>query len=484
MHGERGDVRGSTMPTLGLLALQVVLATFPVASAVLAAPPAKAPAEARLSVAGTVRDSNGQPVKEAVVVAAITDRVRGRPVAIGRQVTRTDAEGRYRITVVGDSPDTSRSRLTVCAYGEPFCPSHLVRNLSGPEPKPEGVVLVDDAREVLKSDKVDRVGPTPLTGDVDLVLEPAVPFVGQVRDQAGQPVEGAWIRFEGILREAADGTLSEVFPPSSEFVRDSPLEVLYRVKSDRTGTFRFPALPSGSHLLLKVEAKGMADLRTRRIYGAPADPLAGYLSGTADRPAEIVLGPEARVIGRVITALPGVKTSGLTLLAQNTDDSKNIVYWKPVKTDVEGRFVIDGLDESTINLFLVDHPPAGEWTYRAIANANLTPGEATEVQIELIRAVLAEGTVVDLEGKPVAKAHVGLYGPMRPRSGGAIIGDTTDAAGRYRFRVPPGETYFYIVGPPKGYVRLPGENSSQLVEIPEDAAEVDVPPIPLQSVGP
>jgi hypothetical protein len=451
-------------------------------SAVIAVQPEMAPDEVGISVTGIVRDPQGRPLGNSVVVAAFTPLRFDLPPVVGRQVVKAGPDGRFRITLVGHEAIVPQSRLTFCAYKEPFSPISLNKLLSKPDLPPPPKVDRAKTKEV-RTDSVRRVEPTPLAGDVELVLGAAAPFVGTVKDQAGRPIEGASVRFATIRREAPDGTVTEVFPPREEFIRGTPLEPLYLIKSDKAGKFRFPALPPGSRLLLLVEANGMADVRTRPFGSGQGDPLEGYLAGTEERPAEIVLEPEAKVTGRVVTKLPGVKTSGLKVFVQDTDASRTHKNRKPARTDADGRFILTGLDETTVNIFLVDHPAAGGWTYRAIQDAELTPGQTKDVEIELIRGVLAEGTVIDQAGRPVADAHVGLYGPMRPRSGAAIIGDRTDRDGRYRFRVPPGETYFYVSGPPEGYTWLPQEGSSQLVEIPDDVTTFRVPPIPVRSVA-
>ena len=163
---------------------------------------------------------------------------------------------------------------------------------------------------------------------------------------------------------------------------------------------------------------------------------------------------------------------------QGTHDSHGI--WREGRTDADGRFAFEGLDEGTANIFFMDHPNDGPWTYRAAANTELKPGRTTEVEIELIRGVQVEGQVVDADsGRPVAGVVVGLYGPIRPRSGAAIISTTTDQDGRYRFRLPPGETYFYIyVRPRPEYGQQPG--GSQTAVIPDDAREFTVPRIELR----
>jgi len=466
----------------GLTALLAATWVLAAISAANARQPEIAPDEVRVSVAGIVRDPKGQPVEGAVVVAGIIPWEFDLPRVVGRQVVKTGPDGRYRFSLVGHEAIVSQSRLTLCAYKEPFSPVCQMKDLRKPDPPPPAKVDQATAKAV-RVDGVRQVEVAELAGDVELVLEVSAPFVGSVKDQAGRQVGGASVRFEGIRRETPDGIAAESILPPQELVRGTLLESLYFTRSDKGGKFRFPALPPGTRLLLLVEAKGMADLRTRPISGDLVDPLAGYLAGTEAEPAKLEIGPAARVKRRVVAKLPGVKTSGLKVFAQEIDGSRNEVYRNSAGTNAEGRFVLAGLDESTINIFLDDHPAAGEWTYRAVPNLELSPGVTKDVEIELIRGTLAEGTVVDQAGRAVAGAWVGLYGPIRPRSGACIIGDRTDRDGRYRFRLPPGETYFYIFDPPQGYAPLPQEGSSQLVEIPADAVRFQVPPIPLRRLA-
>jgi hypothetical protein len=96
--------------------------------------------------------------------------------------------------------------------------------------------------------------------------------------------------------------------------------------------------------------------------------------------------------------------------------------WAETKTDAEGRFEFTGLSKGTANIFLTDHSNDGPRTYRAVAGTALLPGRSAEVAIEPIRGVQVEGKVVDARsGNPVPEVGVGVYGPMRPRSGAAII---------------------------------------------------------------
>src|SRR5262245_49912457 len=143
------------------------------------------------------------------------------------------------------------------------------------------------------------------------------------------------------------------------------------------------------------------------------------------------------------------------------------MLWSQATSDEAGRFEIGGLGEGTANLFIHDQLSDGPWTYRAVQDATLRPGESTDVEIELIEGVMVEGRVVSsADGGPVEGALVALYGPMRPRSGAAVINMKTGQDGCYRFHVPPGETYFYVQGPTTNYVTLPQQSASS-VRVPD-----------------
>ena len=185
-----------------------------------------------------------------------------------------------------------------------------------------------------------------------------------------------------------------------------------------------------------------------------------------------VLVPAARVSGRVVSKLPGVKVGGLEVYYQG---SRSAERYRPIKnssggtrTDIEGGFTIDGLSEGTINVFVHGEGENSEWTYRAASDVKLTLGVTSELVIELIRGVEVAGLVVERGSKtPLLGAQVGVYGPFRPRSGAMTTGATTDGSGRYRYRLPSGETYFYVMGPPHGFTRLSGEGSAARSPFPK-----------------
>jgi hypothetical protein len=390
-------------------------------------------------LAGVVRDGEGRPVAGATVVAG---QFRGGTPNHRIGTTRTD--GRFELAPAGESVLLDY----VLAHKDGFAPAGFLR---GP--------------------RDDRDG----EGDVVLRLSKPVPFVGIVRDRDGKPVAGATARIEYAQYPGSDGpdTCLNVIEP---IVRGTPLERLFRTTTDAQGRFLFPALPGGAKASLVITAVGMGEYNTMNRLGPRGE--IQFLAGSADAPAEVVLAPAARVVGRVITRFPSIKVGGLKVAMQGSHGHHGI--WAQTKTDAEGRFDFNGLSKGTANIFLMDHPNDGPWTYQAAADTALWPGRTTEVTIELIRGAQVEGSVIDARnGNPVAGVAVGVYGPMRPRSGAAIISAKTDNEGRYRFRLPPGQTTFYICGPvPNGYDG--GLNGGHTFDVPAGTRDFTVPAIEIR----
>jgi hypothetical protein len=394
-------------------------------------------------LAGVVRDDEGRPVAGATVVAGHSRT--GKP---NHRIGTSRSDGRFELAPAGEAALLDY----VVAHKDGFAPASFLRN-----------PLDDRAEE----------------GDVVLQLSKSVPFVGVVKDGEGKPVAGATARIDYAQYPGSGGpnTRLNLIEP---IVLGTPLERLFRTTTDAQGRFRFPALPGGAKASLVVTAAGMGEYNTMNWLGPNGE--LKLLAGSADAPAEVVLAPGSRVVGRVITRFPSTKVGGLRVAMQGSHGHHGI--WAETKTDAEGRFEFTGLSKGTANIFLTDHSNDGPWTYRAVADTALLPGRTAEVAIELIRGVQVEGKVVDARsGNPVPEVGVGVYGPMRPRSGAAIISAKTDNDGRYRFRLPPGQTHFYVCGPvPAEYGRQP--DGGHAVEIPAGAPEFTVPAIEIRPSSP
>jgi hypothetical protein len=392
-------------------------------------------------LAGVVRDAEGRPVAGATVVAG--QFAGGEP---NHRIATTDSNGRFELTPAGKSASLDYA----VAHKDGLAPASFVR--------------------FLRHDSADEE-----PGNVALQLGKTAPFVGVVKDSQGNPVAAATARIQFVQYSGSDGPATGL-AVIEHIVRGSPLERIFRTTTDTQGRFVFPALPGGAKVSIVVTAAGMGEFNSGNRTGP--DGQMELLSGTAAQPAIVVLAPGARVAGRIVTRIRGIKVSGLKVAMQGSQHSHAI--WAEAETDAAGRFEFTGVAEGTANVFLKDDKSDGLWTYRAAADIALRPGQATDVTIELIRGVRVEGRVTDgRDGIPVAGLGIGMYGPMRPRSGAAIVVAKTDKDGWYRFRLPPGPTYLYAYGPLPaefGQRVLPGRN----IDIPLEVQEFTVPTMQVQ----
>jgi protocatechuate 3,4-dioxygenase beta subunit len=428
------------------------VATAPPARIEAPAPPApeKNPDEIR----GVVLTPNGVPIRGATIVIAVDEKQRKT-----HEVLSTDAQGRFSWRV---PPGSDLVELFV--YKEAFALWHSSYSLK-----------VSPKLEIPK-----------------VRLTRSTPFSAVLVDEAGKPVAGATLRVEMIAHafEQGNSTGMSYTYLRREVIGGSPLERPFTTTTGADGGFTFQAVAPDAGLKLGGIAADGRSLRVRSRSGATgrmgsmmADE--GFVTSPAGGRAALVAIPAARVAGRVVTRLPGVSVSGLTAYYQASRPSREYRpetnFGEEVRTDADGRFVHDGLNEGTINVFVHGDGENKDWTYRAAQDIELKPGKTSEVTIELIRGVEVEGTIV-VQGSrtPIECAQVGVYGPFRPRTGAMTTGATTDARGRYHYRLPSGQTYFYVMGPPEGrFTSLPGEGSSRTVTIPDGAASYEVPPIEL-----
>jgi beta-lactamase regulating signal transducer with metallopeptidase domain len=399
---------------------------------------------------GRVRDMSGRPIPHTSILAK---RGGGSP---SHEIIETDAEGQFRIRF----ENVTDQGVTLVAYRAGLAPA-----LTSLRP--------------------------PFPDSIELVLSPAEPFVGIVNDSEGKAIQGASVHLQGIKgfdddptgtrrSGSAHGSMQIVrygIHPLESATADTPLKDLFVARSDEHGVFRFEAMPAASELMLKLTAPGMGSLQLPRIG---LNDMTKYLRGTAAEPARITMYPEAIVMGRVVTKLPDVNVANLKVILQGSGAPENRMMFGEATTDEKGQFAMGGFAEGTCNIMLRNNAADAPWTYRAIQDAKLQPGRASMVTIELIEGVLVSGSVVNQWAHPIKGVSVGMYGPMRPRSGAAIAHDVTDEFGKYSMRLPPGETYFYVSGCPEGFTILreaQGAETGHLVVIPDSEKSSKIPAI-------
>lgn len=112
-------------------------------------------------------------------------------------------------------------------------------------------------------------------------------------------------------------------------------------------------------------------------------------------------------------------------------------FGSTVPVSPEGRFVLNGLEPGTINVFVHGEGENDAWTYRAAKDVELVAGKTAEIVIEIVRGVEVEGTVVaQKSGAPVEKTMIGVYGPFRPRTGAATTSATPSSTTSRTIRPP------------------------------------------------
>jgi beta-lactamase regulating signal transducer with metallopeptidase domain len=417
-----------------------------------ARPLVKAESAAPRQITGLILGPDGKPMADAVVVAGLEESERPN-----HQVFKTDYDGQFTWSI----PEGSVSAYLV-AHKEGLAPVFWM--------------------SWLDTDK---------RGDhVELKLRQALPLSATLVDAAGRPVAHARVRIELLADTGTSprGNWTMFRYVRREVIGGSPLEALFETTTDQNGLFTFRSFSPEKWLMLGVTSADGTEMRVRakkEVRGPETTTVvdAGFVVAPPGEPNCLVAFPAARVKGRVVTTLPGVSVSGLRVSYQASTQAGEIGHntnfgMQKVTTGADGTFLIDGLNEGTINVFIHGKGAGEAWTYRAANDVVLNSGDTAEVAFELIRGVDVEGKVVlQGAGTPVAEAGVGVYGPFRPRTGAMTQGAKTDAQGRYHYRLPPGETYLYVMGPPPGFTRLPGEGSSRTITIPEGTSHYEVPPI-------
>ena len=227
----------------------------------------------------------------------------------------------------------------------------------------------------------------------------------------------------------------------------------------------------GSQMRMRIKQRA-----TARGTIAESMDLQGFVSAATGKETALVAYLAARVQGRVVTRLPGVSVSGLKVSYQSSRVRNDLpAYYSNfggvTRTDADGRFTFDGLNEGTINIFAEDGGNEAGWTYRAAQDVELKSGWTKAVLITLIRGVEVEGKVLaGSNGEPLKGANIGAQRADAASERGRSRRHKTDALGRYRYRLPPGETYFYVMGHPQGHADC-------TVIIPDGVARFEIPTI-------
>lgn len=384
-------------------------------------------------VTGTVKDEKGRPLADVdLMLQALDDR--DQP-----SYTKSAADGSFAFPAFRDHPDR-------------YFSMQLLAGKKGYTAAIGHVSPLDEPR-------------------VDLVLKTGGSLSGSVRDRNGKPVKGATVIYQTLEGGPGSGPHSWM-SPTAALVLKSSLEPYFVSRTDGNGQFRFAALPLDKQLGFLVKAEGMRDLNTIN------DRSEIEYSAQPGSPAPwLILVPEGRVSGRVISEIPGLKVEGLEIhLSEVRGSHWNDVY--PVRCDADGRFVFRGLPEG--NAYLEVGVQSEAWVPSSAPLVAVQEGKEASFEIKLIEGVVVEGTVVASgDGTPVAGVGVVIHAASRPKATIVRHYVESDKNGSYRLRLPPGEAQFYTERAPKQFVRQSEKDFKQIV-IPDGVKKFAGPTLILE----
>ena len=309
-------------------------------------------------------------------------------------------------------------------------PARLVRPL--PVSESEVVVLgkdypADTAATLVVRAKGHGLGfvhlwptPKPLAS---LTLPEPVALAGRAILLGGKAEAGVRVKATMLVRPHEPGTTE--FAALSEI---PDLDLGGTTAAD--GTFRIDDLPPSVQVAYDVDDARFA----RPRY---ADRRSWARAGR--RGKDLRLRPAARFTGRVTR--DGEPAANVKVAAQGTGAGDG---WGEAVSDPDGDYAIERLSPGEYNVAAdLQASPDETAVARAgvVAQAGATVGG---LDLALIPGVLIEGRVTDDAGKPV-RTEVGVYGPAHPQTSAWVQSSKTDADGRYRLRVPPGEQYVYLM---------------------------------------
>lgn len=357
-------------------------------------------ANAATGLTGKVVDENGQPVAGARVLSYQLSFL--PPVAKLEQETTTADDGSFALAglpaLIGGGMEQARS-VIVLAEG------HAV-----------GGAMIEGS------------GPQ---GPLTLRLSQPVAVSGKVTGPDGKPAAGATVRTLGVM------------PPTYEAGME-PFVVLWdtagsaTAETDAEGAFTLEGLPASNMLILYVEHP---DYAGRMYQGAAAEGLTIALQAAGSIEGQVVLRETKQ----------GIAQAKIFGMADGEEGS-----WGWATTDEAGRYRLTGLGAGKYQVMVFPAEEGVEWVSTGSREASVVAGQATQLDLEVIRGEVVKGRVVDEEtGQPVAGAVVSWgEGGFAPPA--AV---TTKEDGTFELRAAPGTVDLRVASVPKGYVRPEGQTT-------------------------
>jgi len=263
---------------------------------------------------------------------------------------------------------------------------------------------------------------------VEIRLEPGRIIEGKVTDQAGKPVEEAWV--------------------SAEEWRRNRRRLHLVAKSDAEGNFRITDAPA-DEVTFDIGKEGYMALEK-------------YVMRAGQRKYDITLRPTLKVRGTVIDAQTGRPIDKFTVTNGFDYEDGRAPEWEEhgVRTFTGGRYEMEYMQEIFTYRIRVD--AAG---YQSDVSDRIRPSEIQESNIvrdfKLDKAAVVTGKVHSPDGRPLPGADVVIAthelgivnGKIDSRSSEQNLVLKTDTNGGFRFK-PPVSTYTIIVLGEQGFAKI------------------------------
>ena len=237
---------------------------------------------------------------------------------------------------------------------------------------------------------------------------------------------------------------SDVFPGL-----DTALPEIFERRPDAEGRIRFEDLPVRGRVYLLTRSDGLGEAQWRND------------GNEIGKPIELKIERESLVFGRVL--LPdGRPAAGMRVAARLTSQGRRKnVYLTTFRaaTTKEGKFAIRGLPQTEFVLSIED--PRGNFAFRPRENLFIPVDDAEQLTLKMETGILVRGRVFDPDGKPVEGAAFSALADTKIAPG--LCHDSTDADGRYQFRLPAGNAKLYFNSLPDGFAYPKPQIVKQLV---------------------
>lgn len=289
----------------------------------------------------------------------------------------------------------------------------------------------------------------------DIVLSGGVLVTGVVRDIAtGAPIPGVRVGCEGPALPVG----AMVTPTNAKTDLDGRYTL--RTAPGKNAIFLLVPRPSITRGPFREASRQLPDrIEMREVVGRDGQTIATDFKVNSKEFLSVT------IRGTVVYA-DGKPAEGVTVCAQNHNvfENRSIeidsgMSWAECVTAKDGTYALTGLADCPYNVTLNPVELPTGYTCVALEGIKAPFGKSvTAPNIVLITGATVTGTVVDEKtGKPLQGVHVMGYGPSRPKSTAMCMGSPTDAQGRYRLRVAPGDNDLYLGGPFKGsfFTQLP-----------------------------